>query len=88
MWVYLYENHNENINQKVQTFDLPKPIHMKKVIITTVLLSVLGILLICSKQEEDVLDVLIPQQEDTRTQGHVQMDTTSYTQPMYPSVIQ
>jgi len=88
VWVYLYENHNENIDQKNQTFDLPKPIRMKKVLITTVLFSLLGILLICSKQEEDVLDVLIPPQEDTRTQGHVQMDTSAYTQPMYPSVIQ
>ncbi|MBX2876297.1 MAG: hypothetical protein KTR30_29525 [Saprospiraceae bacterium] len=60
---------------------------MKKILITSLFLSLLGIILIYSRQQEDILDVLIPQEEVTPGHSQAKTDTLSYSQPMYPSVI-
>ncbi len=40
-----------------------------------------------SKQQPDMLEVLIPQEEVVPGHSQAKADTLSYMQPMYPSVI-
>lgn len=60
---------------------------MRKILITSLFLSLIGTLFICSRQQQDMLEVLIPQEEIAPRRSQTKADTLSYTQPMYPSVI-
>ena len=60
---------------------------MKKILITSLFLSLIGTIFIYSRQQPDMLEVLIPQEEVVRGHRQAKADTLSYMQPMYPSVI-
>ena len=47
----------------------------------------MGTFFIYSRQQQDMLDVLIPQEEVAPGRSQAKADTLSYMQPMYPSVI-
>ncbi|NRB53462.1 MAG: hypothetical protein HRU41_37750 [Saprospiraceae bacterium] len=60
---------------------------MKKILITTLFLSLIGTIFIYSRQQVEILDVLSPQEEVIPERGQGKVNTHSYSQPMYPSVI-
>lgn len=60
---------------------------MKKILITTLFLSLIGTIFIYSRQQAEILDVLSPQEEVTPGDHQGRANADSYSQPMYPSVI-
>lgn len=60
---------------------------MKKILITSLFLSLIGTIFIYSRQQPDMLEVLLPQEEVAPGRSQAKADTLSYMQPMYPSVI-
>lgn len=60
---------------------------MKKILITSLFLSLLGTIFIYSRQQVDLLDALNSEEEILTGESQARADTLSYSQPMYPSVI-